>query len=79
MIAQRPLIDEGLSRQQSQLRLALARAKHELELFDDLDPVQFSRRRPFRRALIGVLAEAIRELDQSDEGERHPKTSPVAL
>ena len=61
MIAQRPLTDEGLSRQQSQLRLALARAKHELELFDDLDPVQ--RRRPFRRALIGVLAEAIRELD----------------
>ena len=72
MIAQRPLIDEGLSRRQSQLRLALARAKHELERFDDLDPVQFSRRRPFRRALIGVLAEAIRELDQSDEGERHP-------
>jgi hypothetical protein len=65
----RPLTDEGLSRQRSQLRLALARAKYELKLFDDLDPVQ--RHRPFRRALIGVLAEAIRELDQSDEGERH--------
>ena len=65
----RPLTDEGLSRQRSQLRLALARAKYELELFDDLDPVQ--RHRPFRRALIGVLAEAIRELDQSDEGQRH--------
>ena len=65
MSAQRPLIDEGLSRQRSKLRAALSRAKHELELFDDLDPVQFSRRRPFRQALIG--AEAIRELDQTNQ------------
>jgi hypothetical protein len=40
MIAERkprPLTDGALSRQRSQLRLALARAKYELELFDDLD------------------------------------------